>query len=184
MRHVTFALALVLATGCPGPATGPTPGGTYFWRVLSSTIEFGACSDEPTFRDGLRPVPFTENSFVVYRVADDGATAVTQDCSRLDAQSCVTPAMPDTYDISGFELTRSETFKNPIQNSSCMLSQNVNETIVESGRSMTFELISILTLTDSPTDCPNVESGLKRNSPNGLGVEGCVITRRLTGELK
>ncbi|MGV3624754.1 MAG: hypothetical protein ACO1OB_28300 [Archangium sp.] len=184
MRHVSLALTLLLLTACPGPATGPTPGGTYFWRITSSTIEFGACSDEPTFREGLKPVPFGPSSFVVYRVAADGKTAATQDCSRLDAQSCTTPPDADIYDISGFELTRSETFKNPIQNSTCMLSQNINETIVEDGRKMTFDLVSILTLTDAPADCENVEKGLQQNSPNGLGVEGCVVTRRLTGDLE
>lgn len=183
MRFTIPALAVALA-GCGPAMTGPTPGGTYFWQMLTSTVEFGACTDDPQFRETIKPVPISANSFVVYKVSADGKTAITQQCTRLDPRSCTDPETPNVYDIMGSELTRSESFKNPIEGSTCFLAQTVNETITEQGRSMTFDLVSILTLVDSPADCERVESGLKASSPNMLGVEGCVITRRLTGELK
>ena len=69
-------------------ACGPRPAGTqanqtYFWRVQSSTLEFGTCSDDPGFRMGLAPLKFESNSYLIYKVDKTNQTATTQTCDRL-----------------------------------------------------------------------------------------------------
>ncbi len=182
MRHLVFVLTVSLV-GCGAP-TGPASGGVYFWKMLTSTVEFGACSDEPAFRAEIKPVSIGANTYFVYKVAADGKTAITQRCDRLDPKSCVDPEEPDVYDITGKELTRTETFKTPIDMSTCALSQTVTETLIDADKTMTLDLVSVLTLVDSPTDCATVETNVKRTAPNMLGIEGCVVTRKLTGEIK
>lgn len=182
MRLHLLPLALLLS-GCPG-YTGPQPDATYFWQIKTSAIEFGACSDEPMFRAPLTPIEITDNTFVIYKVAHDGKTATSQKCTSLDAKSCTDSDSAKVFDITGRDLIRTETRKEPIGTTGCSLQQTETWTITDATRAMTFELVNVLTLVDSPPACDQVETDMKARSPNMLGVEGCVITSKLTGELK
>ena len=180
LRSILFTLLLA---GCPA-YTGPQPDATYFWQVKTSTIEFGACSDEPSFRAPLTPIEITDNTFVIYKVSHDGKTATSQQCTSLDAKSCTDSDSPKVFDITGRDLIRTETQKAPIGTTGCSLQQTETWTLTDATRLMTLELVNVLTLVDSPPACDQVEADMKARSPNMLGVEGCVITSRLTGELK
>lgn len=184
MRRLAFLIPVVFATWSCGPAGGQTPSGVYFWKLLTSDVAFSGCSDDPSFRSGIGPVAIGTNTYFSYRIAADGKTASTVKCTRLDASTCTDPEDALIYDVIGDELTRSETFKNPIQNSTCALQQVVGETFTRESTNMTLSLVSVLSLVDDATSCAEVETDLKNASPNMLGVEGCVITRTLTGELK
>ncbi len=182
MRLHLALLALLLA-GCP-QYTGPQADATYFWQIKTSTIEFGACSDATDFRMGLTALPITDNTFVIYEVSPDGKQAVTQKCDRLDSTTCTPSDSKVIFDVTGRELNFSQTNKAPIGMTGCSLQQTETWTLTDATRAMTLDLVNVLTLVDSQPACDQVEADLKARSPNGLGVEGCVITSKLTGELK
>lgn len=182
MRLRLTLLTLLLA-GC-GQYTGPQPDATYFWQVKTSTLEFGACSDAEDFRSGLTALPITDNTFVIYKVSADGKQAVTQQCDRLDSRTCTPSESNVVFDVTGRELNFTQTDKAPIGMTGCSLQQTETWTLTDATRLMTLDLVNVLTLVDSQPACDQVEADLKARSPNMLGVEGCVITSKLTGELK
>ena len=177
MRLRLCALALILV-GCP-QYTGPQANATYFWQMKTSTIEFGACTDDADFREPLTPLMLTDNTFIIYKVSDDGKTAVSQKCDRLDSSSCAPSDGGVVFDVAGRELTFTRSQKVPIGTTGCSLQQNETWTLTDATRAMTLDLVNVLTLVDSPPACDQVEADLKMRSPNGLGVEGCVITNSL-----
>jgi hypothetical protein len=182
MRLHLLLLALLLA-GCPG-YTGPQADATYFWQIKTSTIEFSACSDEPEFRAPLTPIEITDNTFIIYKVSHDGKQATSQKCTSLDAKSCTDSDSPKVFDIMGRDLVLTQTDKAPIGTTGCSLQQTETWTLTDATRAMTLDLVNVLTLVDSPPACDQVETDMKARSPNMLGVEGCVITSKLTGELR
>jgi hypothetical protein len=173
----------VLLAGC-GQYTGPQKDATYFWQVQTSTIEFGACSDAMDFRMGLKPLDITDNTFIIYKVSSDGTKAVTQKCDRLDTKTCSPSDSGVIFDVAGRELTFTQESKAPIGTTGCSLQQTETWTLTDATRQMTLNLVNVLTLVDSQPACDSVEADLKARSPNMLGVEGCVITNKLTGDLK
>lgn len=179
--HLTL-LALLLA-GCP-QYSGPQPDATYFWQIKTSTLDVGACSDAPDFRMNLTALPITNDTFVIYKVSSDGKQAVSQKCVRLDSTTCTPAEKNVTFEVMGRELNFSQTGKTPIGTTGCSLQQTETWTLTDATRTMTLDLANVLTLVDSQPACAQVEADLKARSPNGLGVEGCVITAKLTGELK
>lgn len=181
--RLPLSLLGLLLTACP-QYTGPQADATYFWQIKTSTLEFGACSDAEDFRMGLTALPITDNTFVIYKVSSDGSKAVTQKCERLDSSTCSPSDSMVIFDVTGRELNFSQTNKAPIGMTGCSLQQTETWTLTDATRAMTLDLVNVLTLVDSPPACDQVEADLKMRSPNGLGVEGCVITSKLTGDLK
>lgn len=181
--RLRLTLLAVLLAGC-GQYPGPQANATYFWQIKTSTIEFGACSDAVDFRTGLTAVPITDNTFVIYKVSADGKQAVTQKCDRLDTATCSPSDSNVIFDIAGRELNFTQSTKAPLGTTGCSLEQTETWTLTDATRQMTLNLVDVLTLVDSPPACDRVEADLKARSPNMLGVEGCVITSKLTGDLK
>lgn len=180
-RPLLVAALLMLACG---QYTGPQPNATYFWQIKTSTVEFGACSDAMDFRMGIDPVPISDNTFLIYKVSSDGKKAVSQSCTRLDTATCTDSDAGVVFEVAGRELTFTESDKAPIGTTGCSLQQTQTWTAIDATRALTVDIANVLTLVDSPPGCDMVEADLKMRSPNGLGVEGCVITSKLTGELK
>ena len=56
--------------------------------------------------------------------------------------------------------------------------------MIDKGTSMSLEINTVLSLTGSDVDCPKLEASVKTESPNGLGIVGCVISRKLEGTLR
>jgi hypothetical protein len=177
-------LALLLLAGCP-QYDGPQPNATYFWQLKTSTLEFGdACSDATDFRGTLEPIQLTDNTFLIYKVGADRKTAVVQSCDRLDSRSCSPSDAGVVFDIAGRELTRTSSLKEPINMTGCSLQQTETWTLTDATRLMTLDVSNVLTLVDSQPACDSVEADLKARSPNKMGVQGCVIVNKLTGELR
>ncbi|HEY1088232.1 MAG TPA: hypothetical protein VGE37_11075 [Archangium sp.] len=176
-------LLALLLTAC-GQYTGPQPNAFSFWQVKTSTLEWGECSDAMDIRDTVAPIQLTDNTFIIYRVSDDGKTAVTQKCTTLDDRTCAPSDGGVVFDVVGRELTFTRTTKDPVGNTGCSLQQTELWTLTDATRAMTLDVTNTLTLVDSRPGCDSVEADLKARSPNMLGVEGCVITNKLTGELK
>jgi hypothetical protein len=184
-------LAAVLATAChsgvstgtTGP-NGPSADGVWFWHLLTSTVDFGTCSDNVDFRKGAQPLTLTDNTYIVYRTSTDGKSAAAQSCPTLDASSCTPAAGGLMWSVVGSELTAVTDKKDPVGTGGCALDQTQTWTLQDQGAKMTVEVDNVLTLVDSPSACATIEANLKANSPNGLGAQGCVVTFQLTGELR
>ncbi|MEW5739201.1 MAG: hypothetical protein AB1938_09770 [Myxococcota bacterium] len=183
-RSLLLAVVPILVGCGGGSGSGLSPNAVYFWQITSSTVEFGQCSDDPTFRMDAQPIAFTDNSYIIYRVSQDGKTAVTQDCMRLDASTCAPSTNPITFNIAGRELTFTRESKAPVGTTGCNLQQSETWTLTDSNKTMTLDIANVLSLVDSPPACDSVEADLKMQSPNMLGVQGCVVTFKLTGNLK
>lgn len=175
--------ALLLLAACP-QYSGPQADATYFWQLKTSELEFSACSDAMDFRAPLTPLELTDNTFLIYKVSEDGKRAVTQDCTRLDTRTCTVSDGGVVFDVTGRELTFTQTTKSPVGQTGCSLQQTETWTLIDATRAMTLNLSNVLTLVDSPPACDRVEADLRARSPNMLGVEGCIITNKLTGELR
>lgn len=184
-RVFLLAAAVLTLSACGGGnGNGLSPNAVYFWQITSSTVEFGQCSDEPQFRMDTQPLSFTDNSYIIYKVSADGKKATTQDCTRLDATTCKDAANPVVFDVAGRELTFARESKDPVGMTGCNLQQNETWTLTDATRTMALDISNVLSLVDSPPACDSVEADLKARSPNMLGVQGCVVTFKLTGDLK
>ena len=104
MKRLGIWLSLVLATGCGPRPPGAVANQTYFWRVVSSEVTFGTCSDEMQFRTDLMPLKFEANSFLIYKVEPDGKTAVAQTCDRVDPSTCKPSTTKVVFTVANPEL--------------------------------------------------------------------------------
>lgn len=183
-RLVPLILPAVLLVACGGGANGPVPNATYFWRVTSSTLEFGQCSDAMDFRADIQPLPFTDNSYIIYKVSKDGKQAVAQSCDRLDVATCKDSTSGVVFAIAGRELTFTRESKDPVGTTGCNLQQTETWTLRDQTKTLEVDIANTLSLVDSPPACDSVEKDLKMRSPNMFGVQGCVVTYKLSAELK
>jgi len=184
VRRTLIMLAVSLGlTACPRSKI-PEANATYFWQVTTSTLEWGSCGDSMSLRGGVSPITVAANSFLIYRVDATGKKAVSQTCPQLDVSTCTDSTSNIIFDIAGSELTFASERTDAVQNSTCQLRQNETWTMVDKGTSMTLEINTVLSLTGSEADCPKLEASVKAESANGLGIVGCVISRKLEGTLK
>ncbi len=181
MKRLGILLA-VLAVACGG---GPRQPGalaneTYFWRIVSSTVDFGQCSDDAQFRKDAEPLGFEASSFLIYKVEPDGKTAIRQTCTRVEASACMPSTMsPVTFTVANPELIFTSESKSDFGTEGCKLKDNTTWLLTDQGDAGTLELSHVLTLTDNATACEKADKQFKMQSPNRLGLEGCVVTFKL-----
>ncbi|MBM4379514.1 MAG: hypothetical protein FJ086_09480 [Deltaproteobacteria bacterium] len=175
------ALAAGLAlSGCGGERMpGAVPGKVEFWYVRESGSEFGACSDEPGFRGQISPSVAEVGDVFAYRVSQDGKTAHQQTCAALDATSCRDSEPPLVFSVSGTELQHAVDDKQPIGRGACNLLVTQNWTLWDEGPRMSVEISNALSLVDAPAACESVDAAYRQQSPNGLGLQGCVFSWKL-----
>src|SRR5687767_9073975 len=119
MARPFLCLVLLAIAGClRGP--GSQPGEILFWRVVASEVTFTDCSDAPSFRDGIEPIPV--NAYLIYRVEEDGERAPLLDCDTRNPSSCVDDPTGMTFQVAGTELFFSAQTKEEIGSSGCPLS--------------------------------------------------------------
>ncbi len=184
MRSPAFGLAVVaVVCGC-GPRKAPEPNTVYFWQISESTLEWGACGDSSSLRTGIAPIEIAANSFLVYRVDSTGKKAVSQSCPVLDPATCQNSSSNVVFDVAGTELTYTSERKDAVSMSTCFVQQDETWSLLDQITTMTLEINTVLSLVDSPSDCMKLEASIKADSPNGLGVTGCVLSRKLKGKLR
>lgn len=174
---------VVAAAGC-GPQArkpGPNAGEFAFWRVTSSNVDFGECSDEPGLRESLGPIDAGTDRYFLYRVAPDGATARAQDCTHLSRSTCHDLDGGAVFTIAGNELTFTDESTAPITNTTCTLKVLETWTLTDQGEQCLVDVKDLLSLVGPQAECQRVEADLLRRSPNMKGVTGCVVTYTLSG---
>lgn len=205
MSRVLSLVVVGLAVGCsptvsPQPVQGRTtvsPNATYFWKVTSSTVEWGTCADAADFRANVAPLPFSMNSFLIYRTDGESKKATAQSCTSLDPMTCMASSSNVVFDVAGTELTftRAETEEalrvrdtNGVEReSTCKLTQLETWTMRDQGQKFELEVTNTLGLKETDmmaNECKLIEDNLIARSPNMAGVRGCVLTFKLGGELR
>ncbi|MBE2248769.1 MAG: hypothetical protein IAE78_04400 [Myxococcus sp.] len=207
MWRALWVTAVVVGTaGCSGtvspqPVQGRTtvaPSATYFWKVGTSSLEWGACADAADFRASVSALPVGMNSFLIYKTDADAKKAKAQSCSSLDPATCTDSSSGIVFDISGTELEyRRPLLKEALRvrdttgmerDSACQLTQLETWTMRDNGQTFELEVTNALGLVDDtmpPTDeCDQIENSLIARSANMAGVRGCIITFKLGGELR
>lgn len=204
LRVFVFA-AVFLALGCsptvsPQPVQGRTKletNAVYFWKVTSSTVEWGACADAEDFRKTVKPLPFGQNSFLIYRTDAMATKAKAQTCTALDPATCTDSTSGLVFDVAGTELVFTRpVLKEPLRvrdandverDSPCQLTQLETWTVRDQGQKFELEVTNALGLEDSTPpsgECELIENNLISRSTNMAGVRGCVITFKMGGELR
>ena len=149
----------------------------YFWKVTSSDAVFGACSDNADFRAGQKPIEFTDKTYFAYKVDSTGKKATAQSCTARDASAC-TPTTT-VFDITGNHLVSTSSSNEPITGATCSIADLVTTTATDNGGTGTLELMHTYSLVDDQAACDKLDTNFKAQSPNGLGIQGCVITFKL-----
>lgn len=162
----------------------PRPNELLFWRIVSSQLDFAQCTDDPGFRGQLQPVPFDENTYLVYRVEADGKKATAQSCESFSSSSCAPHPSGMVFEVAGNELLFNTQAKQPIGQEGCNLNDAQSWVLADRGESMDLEVSHVLGLVDHATACEAIESQIKKQSPNGLGLQGCVVRFQVSGALK
>lgn len=203
-RVLSFVFAVVVV-GCsptvsPQPVQGRitvSPNATYFWKVATSTVEWGTCADAADFRANVAPLPFSMNSFLIYKTDAEAKTATAQSCTSLDPTTCMASSSNVVFKVEGTSLTfpRPETEEalrvrdtnNVERDSTCKLTQLEIWTMRDQGQKFELDVTNTLGLKETDmvaNECKLIEDNLIARSPNMAGVSGCVLTFKLTGDLR
>lgn len=159
----------------------------FFWHITSADVEFGSCTDESWFRDVFAAPDAGTNTYLIYEIAKDGKTASTLDCTRVSVDYCEKPANPVVWDVEGNELTRGLSFNSTIPDSGCSIQETITDTITDNGKTMTDATVDVISLVEDAAGsgaCTQLDTEVKGHSTNGFGLEGCVVTLTVQGEIK
>jgi len=179
------AVVAALTLLCCGPrAPGPHPDETMFWRITSSEAAMTACTDDPSFKDQVKPIEYTDNTYLMYRVAKDGKQATALACTQLDSRTCQDSPSGIVFDVAEHELLYATESKEAIGDGGCQLQGAQSWVLTDKGETLTMEVNNSLSLVDSPTVCPKIEEQVKAQSPNGLGVQGCIVQYTIGATIK
>ena len=88
----TCLLSLVFLAACggsrePGPQASEY-GAVTFWEVTALSGSVTSCTDAPDYASATEPPELDENSFLIYRVSEDGSSATSMSCTETRASSC------------------------------------------------------------------------------------------------
>lgn len=183
---VAPVLACMLLTACGPREAGVTEtdhGAIFYWEITAAEAAYGdECTDDEEFREGSAP-QFEENSFIIYRVSDDGQTATSQDCSTTDAASCTEDVDAQVYAIDGTELLYDPGPEvEDIEGSDCDLQNDQRWLLTDSGETMTAEIELLFNHVGDVNLCAAIEEQLESESGNGQGLDGCTITLNVDAE--
>ena len=181
VRALAGLLVWVAVSGCERQP-GVLAGRTYYWQIRSSTVEFAQCTDEPRFRAELPAISFNENSYFMYRADAAGKQATMVDCSTFEPSSCVPSTNGVVFDVAGPELVYSGESRAPAGTGGCQLQDATTWNALDEGRTLQLTITHVLSLVDAPAACQTFDDGVKAQSPNGLGLQGCVVTFRVGAE--
>ena len=187
LRILIPALSLALLTAACGPreagVTESDHGSIFYWEVTSADSTFNdECTDDEDLREASTP-NFEENTFIIYRVADDGQTAISQDCDTTSASSCSDDGDPIVFDIDGTELIYDPGPEvEDVENSACDLQNDQRWVLTDNGETMTMALELLFNHVGDVDLCAAVEQQLEAQSGNGQGLDGCAITLNVEAE--
>jgi hypothetical protein len=142
------------------------------------TTSWAGCGDDPDWRGIVdEPSVAGDDDFVLYRVAEDGASATPQSCATTEPDTCTDQSDGPIWSV--FEhllsLTPPVVFAEP-DGTSCKLELAQTWTLDDQGGHGTWTAEVTFTLTGGdPGACEALEASIQAGSPNGLGMNGCLV---------
>ena len=176
---IALAGSLMLACGPREPGPSETEyGKVFYWKVTGSDLLFGEeCTDSDTFRDDLDKPAFEDNSFILYRVSDDGQQAIAQSCETTMASTCDDSDTEIVFDISGNELIYDPPQEvRDIEGTTCDLGADELWTLTDQGETLSAAIDIQFNHVGEAAVCDPIEAALRADSDNGQGIDGCVLT--------
>jgi hypothetical protein len=180
----------VIAAACGPREAGPDErefGEVQFWEVTGDgEITFGPeCTDAESFRGDITPPEFQPNSFLVFKLSDDGSTATAQDCERIDPDSCVDDELDIVFEVdvdSHTYTTALPTQIIPTGNPACDIEMAQTWTLEDLGETLTLDVDLPTTLVGDPAACAAAEEAIAAEGSNGQGIDGCVVNLHVETE--
>lgn len=184
---VVVLVVLVVSTACGPREPGPHEaeyGEVFYWSVLAANVTFGeSCTDDLNFRQDIQPPEITENSFVIYRLNEDGTEAVAQDCDTTRADSCADSDVGITFTVSGHDLVwDAEPMVQDVEDSACDLEADQLWALTDQGETLDMAVAIQFGLVGDAATCDALQTQVESQSANDQGLDGCEVTLTVDAE--
>ncbi len=187
-RSLVVVVVGIIAVACgprePGPGEREL-GEVQFWEVTGDgEVTFGdACTDSADFRDGIDAPEFEPNSFLVFKIAEDGETATAQSCERIDPDTCEDNELDIVFEIEEHTYTATlDSQVTPTSSLGCDLQLAQVWTLEDEGETLTLDVDLPATLIGDAAACAAAEEAVIAEGTNGQGIDGCVINLHVDTE--
>lgn len=176
------ALLLVTATGC-GREPGFQPDEVLDWSIDNFTVNFDACTDNPSWRQlFVDPIQLSEARRAV-KVSSDALTADMLDCAGLATSACKPVEPRVIFTVDGLHLRYAKTTLSDVENSTCKISFGQDIVIEDRGNAMTETFVYSYALEGEAGACAELDAQLAARGTNGIGIDGCTVTVVSEGSL-
>jgi|GEM_PF-1162388 len=181
--RIALALTILTSTACDGDvglrAPGPhsdEQGLVTYWLVTEALpLEYDQCTDAADWRGQIAAPEFSANSFLMYRVAADGSTALSQSCETTSASSCTDG--DKTWNVSGNVLTATDDPTESAQSGyDCSLRFDTVWRVTDNGETGRLDVELNLSLVGDTASCQTLDSAIAAAGTNGVGFDGCRVT--------
>lgn len=183
-RLAILSLGSALILGCGGRDAGPSEreyGQILFWEVTDTELLWDQCTDASDFRGTVEAPEFEENSFIVYRVSDDGSELIDQTCETTDADTCSDSDLNLVFERDGSDyLHDPEPTVGDEVAAGCRLVSDPLWTLSDEGTQLFLDVG--LTFSLQGDGCEGVDENIARTGMNEFGIDGCTTTIAVTAD--
>ncbi|TNE83994.1 MAG: hypothetical protein EP330_30995 [Deltaproteobacteria bacterium] len=177
MRQLTLLSLLALTAACSPREPGPNAdefGAVTFWRVASLESTVDSCTDDPEFASATEPPAIEENTFLMYRVSEDGGSAQSMSCTETRASSCTEGDL--TFTVAGSTLSTTIGPDLVTTVGGCNIDGLQEWSITDNGETGVFAVALSFVFSGDQNDCDAAEDILSNDSTNGFGLADCTVT--------
>jgi hypothetical protein len=165
-------------------------GSIIFWGITDESDAFVSCSNDPTFQSFFDPGTSTSaffnqfkvNTLFAYLLSQDGTSATEEACGSTDPNSCATTS--SVFQVAGDQLLFAETQNIQFNGTTaCQMQDSRNWTLTDNGTTLGMAVSDALSLIGDATTCSQLDQQQKSQSPNGLGIQGCIVNFTMSASL-
>ena len=182
-RHLLLVAATLLAA-CGGRdgLSEREYGYILFWQVESAELVWDECTDADMFRSAISAPEFEDNSFVVYRVSDDGQSLIDQECTEIDASTCVDSDLDIVFEKNGDVFEFDPPMATGMQLApGCNLTSDPLWSLDDQGQDLYLD-VSLTFGLEGEGACEGVDENVAKSGSNEFGIDGCVATIEVVGD--
>lgn len=183
VRSAALAFAfLIAASACSPREPGFAPNEWLSWRIIEADVEFSRCSDAPVWRDQFSaPDVSSGNQSVTVAIDPSGKEALLMSC--MGGSACAVAQPEVRFTVAGTELLHGSNSRLEVSQSTCQVAVAEVIVIVDEGQTMSLQNALTFTLVEDDAACASFDANLRGQSANGAGIDGCVVTFNMKGQL-
>ena len=174
---VPVVVVSLFSLACIGPREpGPLEhefGQVIFWEVTDSTSSADHCTDAQDFSEAITPPPFGPNTFWMYRMSEDGMSAVAVDCTQLQAETC--SDRTEVFTVTGNELIHVGDPELIEAGIGCDIYLDQVWTSRDDGDVGRFEVEFSFSFEGDSTACTAYDTVIAASGANGEGLTNCTV---------